>query len=232
MHGVWTGCAQGVHRLYTSCAEGVHNLCTGCAQAVHRLCTGCAQAVHGLCTRCAQGVHGGRTGGVHRACTGRAQGVHKVCTGCARGVHRVCTRCAWGVHGCYPRELVLHRLRFDLWPLLCSNPPSDRAERLLSTATSGNLFGTAAVRAMAAFVFDPFIGYSGTFAIGCYRPLTVFSTRCGSSNGRFAFDREWQRCSRHQRNHFTIMPHVGSVDTSDLRVPASGPGSIALAPNA
>ena len=149
----------------------------------------------------------------------------------AGGVELSCSRCVtfmqevWNSHaGGVEHLLIIQRTLIE--------PPSDRAERLLSTATSGNLFGTAAVRAMAAFVFDPFIGYSGTFAIDCYRPLTVVSTRCGSSNGRFAFDREWQRCSRHQRNHFTIMPHIGSVDTSDLRVPASGPGSIALAPNA
>ena len=35
-------------------------------------------------------------------------------------------------------------------------------------------------------------------------------------------DGEWQRCSRHQRNHFAMMPHAGGVGTSGCRHQAQG----------
>ena len=33
---------------------------------------------------------------------------------------------------------------------------------------------------------------------------------------------EWQRCSRHQRNHFAMVPHAGGVGTSGCRHQAQG----------
>ena len=44
----------------------------------------------------------------------------------------------------------------------------------------------------------------------------------GSKARDHTFNLVWQPCSRHQRNHFAMMPHAGGVGTSGCRHQAQG----------